>query len=122
MAQLGYDVPAAPLRERLGRREHRREIFVAESTDVIVGWAAVSVDETFVEGFRADLEGLVVEESVRSRGIGKLLLEAAESWARERGAEELRVRSNVLRERAHIFYRRHGYETIKAQYNLRKRL
>jgi len=121
MTQLGYSVAAAELRLRLARRNDRREVFVAECNDV-AGWAAVSIDETFVEGFGAQLEGLVVDQSCRSRGIGKLLLEAAESWARERGCREMRVLSNVLRERAHPFYHRNGYETIKAQYNLRKEL
>jgi GNAT superfamily N-acetyltransferase len=122
MAQLGYNVSAAVLYERLERRGERREVFVAESADGIVGWAGVSVDQTFVEGFGADLEGLVVDESVRSHGIGERLLEAAEAWARERGCTEIRVRSNVVRKRAHEFYGRHGYATVKTQYNLRKRL
>jgi GNAT superfamily N-acetyltransferase len=122
MAQLGYTVAAAELHERLKRRGDRREVLVVDSSEKVVGWAAVSTDETFVEGYGAELEGLVVDESVRDRGIGRQLLDAAESWARERGCDEIRVRSNVVRERAHAFYHRHGYETIKAQYNFRKRL
>lgn len=122
MTQLGYAVPAAALRRRLERREARRQVFVAELDDRVVGWAAVSVDETFVEGHCAHLEGLIVDESVRSVGIGKALLDAVERWARDRACAELRVLSNVVRERAHAFYRRHGYETVKAQYNFRKTL
>lgn len=122
MSQLGYDVAASTLRERLERKGERREVFVAESDGKVLGWAAISVDETFVEGFAADLEGLVVDESVRGAGLGKLLLDAAENWARERGCGEMRVRSNVVRERAHAFYHRNGYATIKTQRNLRKRL
>lgn len=120
MSQLGYEVAAPVLRERLERRDDLREVLVAESDGSVVGWIGIRVETTFVEGFGADLEGLVVDESVRSRGIGKLLLEAAESWARERGCSEMRVRSNVLRERAHSFYERQGYSTIKAQFNFPK--
>jgi GNAT superfamily N-acetyltransferase len=65
---------------------------------------------------------LVVDEAVRSRGAGARLLDAAEAWARERGCAEMRVQSNVVRERAHTFYERHGYATIKAQYKLLKPL
>lgn len=122
MAQLGYDVAAPVLTERLKRHDERRKVFVAESDGNVLGWAAVCVDETFVEGLGADLEGLVVDEAARSLGIGKLLLDAVESWARDRGAREMRVRSNVVRERAHRFYERQGYSTIKAQYNLRKQI
>jgi N-acetylglutamate synthase-like GNAT family acetyltransferase len=120
--QLGYDVPAEELRRRLKRRGPLREVFVALRDDDVVGWAAVGVEEPFVEGRGALLEGLVVDEATRSAGIGEQLLEAAEGWARARGCAEMRVLSNVVRERAHEFYRRHGYATVKAQHRFQKRL
>ena len=122
MKQLGYDVAAAAIADRLARRDGRREVLVAIRDDRVVGWAAVSVDEPFVEGFTAQLEGLVVDESVRSRGVGAQLLDAAEAWARARGCQELRVWSNVIRARAHAFYARREYTTIKAQYLFGKKL
>jgi GNAT superfamily N-acetyltransferase len=122
MHQLGYEVAAAAVADRLRRRGERREVFVAARDDRVVGWAGVSTDEPFVEGFGAHLEGLVVDEAFRGAGIGAALLEAAEAWARERGCAFMRVQSNVIRERAHEFYRRQGYGTIKAQYHLRKPL
>ncbi len=122
MKQLGYDVPAPAITGRLHGLGERRDVFVATDGDRVVGWAALSVDEPFVEGFGAFLEGFVVDETVRSRGIGVALLEAVEARARERGCAEIRVQSNVLRERAHSFYERNGYVKVKAQYQLRKRL
>jgi GNAT superfamily N-acetyltransferase len=122
MAQLGYDVPAPAVSARLQRLGERRDVFVATDGECVVGWAALLIDEAFVEGFGAFLEGFVVDESARSRGVGLQLLEAVESKARERGCAEVRVQSNVLRERAHSFYERHGYTKVKAQYQLRKAL
>lgn len=122
MHQLGYDVPAQELARRLQRQSKRCEIFVDDYEGEVRGWVGVSADETFVEGLRAQLEGLVVDESSRSCGIGKALLGAAESWARQHGCREMLIRSNVLRTDAHRFYRREGYATFKTQYNLRKRL
>jgi GNAT superfamily N-acetyltransferase len=122
MLQLGYDVAAGAIADRLQRRGERREIFVADGSNGLAGWLAVCVDEPFVEGFGAILEGLVVDGRSRSAGIGTELLEAAEIWARERGCPFMRVLSNVVRERAHGFYRRRGYEAIKKQYHLRKPL
>ena len=122
MGQLGYDVPAPAIADRLAHRERRREILVATRGEAVVGWAAISTDETFVEGYGALLEGLVVEESARSEGVGAQLLDAAEAWARERGCTEMRVQSNVVRERAHRFYQRRGYATIKRQFQFRKPL
>lgn len=122
MIQLGYEVPIGEISERLRRQEERRTVFVAARGRDVVGWVAVCTDEPFVEGFGGHLEGLVVDDAVRSRGIGAQLIEAAEAWARSRGCSEMRVQSNVVRARAHAFYKRHGYATIKSQYNLRKTL
>jgi GNAT superfamily N-acetyltransferase len=122
MKQLGYDVAAPAVTERLQRLGKRRDVFVATDGERVVGWAALSFDEPFVEGFGAFLEGFVVDGAARSRGIGAVLLEAVEARARERGCAEIRVQSNVLRERAHSFYERHGYLKVKAQYQLRKPL
>jgi GNAT superfamily N-acetyltransferase len=122
MAQLGYEVPAAAITARLRRLGERRDVFVATDGEGVVGWAALLIDEAFVEGFGAFIEGFVVDEAARSRGIGVTLLEAVEARARERGCAEIRVQSNVLRERAHSFYERNGYTKVKAQYQLRKPL
>jgi GNAT superfamily N-acetyltransferase len=122
LVQLGYTEAPEDLAARLRRGGNRRDVLIAVVDEQIVGWAAVCTDEPFVEGWCAVLEGLVVEDSMRNRGVGAQLLEAAEAWARERGCAHMLVRSNVVRERAHAFYRCHGYATIKAQYQLRKPL
>jgi GNAT superfamily N-acetyltransferase len=116
--QLGYPCGAAAMRTRLERVRERNAgaVFVAEDSQWrVVGWTHVVErfhleDEPFVE-----LAGLVVDESVRSTGIGAALLRAVESWAREQGHDRLRVRSNVVRERAHRFYAREGYAERKRQ-------
>jgi GNAT superfamily N-acetyltransferase len=122
MQQLGYDVAAEKLADRLRRRAEHRDILVAVSDENVVGWVGVSAYEHFVEGFSAHVEGLVVDEASRSRGVGERLLAAAESWARERGCSVMLVQSNVIRTRAHAFYARNGYATVKTQHHLRKEL
>lgn len=122
MRQLGYDAPANELARRIERRDDDRAVFVAEDESGTLGWAAICVEEGFVEGRQAWIEGFVVDEVARGSGIGAKLLEAAEAWARRRGCGTMRVQSNVLRERAHGFYERHGYSKIKAQFAFRKAL
>lgn len=122
MRQLGYDAPASEIAKRIERSDDDRAVFVAEADAVTLGWAAICAEEGFVEGRQAWIEGFVVDERVRSGGIGAQLLATAEAWARERGCGVMRVQSNVLRERAHGFYERHGYAKIKAQFAFRKTL
>ncbi len=123
--QLGYlTTPRAMAgRLNLAPREQNGACFVAETKENgVVGWAHVSVTPLLEVQRRAELNGLVVDERVRSRGAGWSLLHAAEAWARKKRCKRMSVRSNVLRERAHGFYERHGYEHYKTQKAFRKKL
>ena len=104
-------------------RQNNGACFVAESREHgIIGWAHVSVTPLLEVDRRAELNGLIVDERVRSRGVGALLLAAAEKWAKTMRCVGVSVRSNVLRERAHEFYTRQGYEHYKTQKAFRKSL
>lgn len=125
-AQLGYPTPLDEMHARYSRVRAATagEIFVAVRTDDarVVGWTHVVPRLQLEDASYAELAGLVVDESVRSVGVGAALLTAAEGWARAQGFATMRVRSNVIRERAHRFYEREGYERIKAQAVFRKTL
>jgi GNAT superfamily N-acetyltransferase len=58
---------------------------------------------------------MVVTRASRSQGIGSAIVSAVEQWAREQGERSLRVRSSIVRERAHKFYLREGYTEVKQQ-------
>jgi len=122
--QLGYPMTPEEARERLVPiAEHPdHALLVAEADGRVAGWVQVSQSRVFETPLQAEVAGLVVDEAFRGRGIGKRLLAEAERWARERGCGALRVRSNVIRERAHAFYRREGFGEIKTQRVLEKRL
>jgi len=93
---------------------------VAESRQLVIGWLHASVTPLLEVPLRAEVNGLVVDEKQRSAGTGAQLLDAAERWARSRGCKSMSVRSNVIRERAHGFYERQGYEQYKTQKAFRK--
>ena len=123
--QLGYPTTAAEIKKRLRRLKpaSQNALFVAESPDSgVVGWAHVSVTHLMEVGTRAELNGLIVAEGQRSLGAGARLLQAAEDWAHKHGCPSMSVRSNVIRERAHKFYERQGYEHYKTQKAFRKEL
>jgi len=88
----------------------------------VIGWLHISVSRLLEVPLRAEVNGLIVDEGQRSKGAGARLLEAAEDWARNKKCVSVSVRSNVIRERAHAFYERHGYEHYKTQKAFRKPL
>lgn len=120
---LGYPATPAEIAQRLRtiKAASQHAVLVAESPDrKVIGWLHVSVSPLLEVELRAEVNGLVVAEDERSRGTGALLLRAAEQWARRRGCKNMSVRSNVIRDRAHQFYLRHGYEHYKTQKAFRK--
>jgi GNAT superfamily N-acetyltransferase len=123
--QLGYPAAPAEIAQRLRKIKPplQHAVLVAESPErKVVGWLHVSVSPLLEVELRAEVNALVVANDERSRGTGALLLRAAEDWARSRGCKNTSVRSNVIRERAHEFYLRHGYEHYKTQKAFRKPL
>ncbi len=123
--QLGYPATTAQMRKRLLgiKPDSQHAVFVAESAkEGVIGWVHVSRQPLLEVEIRAEVNGLVVAEGQRSVGAGARLLAAAEDWAGKHGCKGMSVRSNVIRERAHQFYERHGYEHYKTQKSFRKPL
>jgi GNAT superfamily N-acetyltransferase len=123
--QLGYPATAEQMRSRLRgiKPASQHAVFVAESAkDGVIGWLHVSRQPLLEVEIRAEVNGLVVAEEQRSLGAGARLLATAEEWARKHGCKSMSVRSNVIRERAHKFYERNGYEHYKTQKSFRKPL
>lgn len=123
--QLGYastpEQVASRFRKISADREHI--IIVAEdSRGALAGYIEVFPFRTIGADARIEIASLVVDESRRSQGVGRLLMEHAERWGRANGFAEAGLRSNVIRERAHTFYENLGYCVTKTQKSFRKKL
>jgi ribosomal protein S18 acetylase RimI-like enzyme len=62
---------------------------------------------------RGHLQSLYVEEAWRRRGVGRLLVAAAEEWARSRGAVELDLDIWEVGAGPLAFYEELGYHTLR---------
>jgi GNAT superfamily N-acetyltransferase len=123
--QLGYECTGEEVRERLGDMQDTNQyaVFVAELPErQIAGWIGAFLFRSIETGRCVEINGLVVDKGIRSRGIGALLLGAAEEWARSTGFDVISVHSNVTRDRAHRFYLRNGYAHVKTQKKFHKSL
>jgi GNAT superfamily N-acetyltransferase len=123
--QLGYLSSAQQVRVRLEAMANSSQygVYVAQLPGgQIGGWIGLYVFRSVEQDNCAGISGLIVDQQVRGRRIGKMLLDAAEEWARSQGCDAISVHSNVMRERAHRFYTNNGYGHIKTQKLLLKRL
>ncbi|HEX8814290.1 MAG TPA: GNAT family N-acetyltransferase [Terriglobales bacterium] len=123
--QLGYECTDQQVQARLVDMHNsgQHTVFVAELPgERIAGWIGVYIFRSVGMDPFAEISGLVVDEMVRSRGIGAMLLDAAEEWARGMGCSVMSVRSNVIRGRAHAFYESRAFRLVKEQKVFRKSL
>lgn len=119
---LGYPSSAEQLEERLLtlRYDDDHVVLVAHEDGRVKGFAHACVRASLLSDLSLELLALSVDERARGRGIGRALLQATEEHARERGIDEVRVCSNIVRERAHRFYEANGYARAKAQVVLKR--
>ena len=123
--QLGYPSSSEEIlkrNERVMAEKIGRVIAAVNEGEKVLGWTHVFVAHRLESEAFAEISGLVVDESHRNRGIGRILLGEAEQWALASGVAILRVRSNVIRQDAHRFYERAGYSCTKNQGDFDKRL
>ena len=59
--------------------------FVCAAADDVVGYASVSTTQHFAGERDAYIGELMVDEQFEGRGVGRLLVDAAEQWARDAG-------------------------------------
>lgn len=122
--ELGYATSAAEIEARLRRIREAPDhtVLVACSPDgVVLGWVDVGIIFHLQSGSYAEIGGLVVTALARGGGIGKELVARAEQWGLAHGALRMVVRSNAVREDAHRFYLREGYERTKTSAIFEKR-
>ena len=93
-------------------------IFLAEVDGQPVGLAEVYIREDKPSRHTVNrrygyLQSLAVTEKFRRQGVGDKLIDAAEMWAREKGAVEMRLDIWEFPEGPLEFYEKTGYRTLR---------
>ena len=116
--ELGYTSNNVQTRKRLESLLKSKEnaVYVAlDSKSTIIGWVHVFCTHRVESNSFGEIGGLIVSEQHRKQGAGKKLIHAAQNWLKQTGIKKLRVRSNIERENAQLFYSKLGFEIIKTQ-------
>jgi GNAT superfamily N-acetyltransferase len=116
--QLGYATSTGEVEAYLRAildSPRQRVIVACRDDGSVVGWIHVFISLRVTSRPFGELGGLVVDEQFRGRGIGRLLLGAAEEWAILEGVDSLRVRSRSDRTDSHAFFERANFALTKDQ-------
>lgn len=119
--QLGYPAEERAMHDRVDRlmsrpQVHRVVVVPSPGDDRhLLGVMHATRREVLESDDFVEISGLVVDERERRAGVGRALVQAAERWARDLGVGAVRLRSNAVREDAHVFYERLGFRVLKQQ-------
>jgi GNAT superfamily N-acetyltransferase len=112
LVALGYLSAVAQIERRIADSAASPDtaVFVAESMNRIVGVLSFHCIPLFhADGSLGRITSLVVAPDYRQRGVGRLLVGAAEAFARTHGCSRVEVTSGDHRPDAHAFYQHLGY-------------
>jgi GNAT superfamily N-acetyltransferase len=113
LAALGYPSDVAHIERRIADCAASSDsiVFVAEFMNHIVGVLSFHCIPLFhADGSLGRITSLVVAPDYRQRGVGRLLVAAAEEFARTHGCARVEVTSGDHRPDAHTFYEHLGYQ------------
>ena len=119
VGELGYPSTADRLLPRLSRllANERVRVLVAAQREALVGLCTAHLLTTIhADGDVAQLTALVVAERARGSGVGRMLVEETEGWARRQGAGRIVVTTALHRAGAHAFYEKLGYSHTGRRY------
>lgn len=110
--ELGYEISEKQLRKNLAAlRKSGETPIVATLSKKVVGVCGIGRRVVIHRPAPVGrISALVVSRAVRRQGIGRMLVEAAEGWMRNKGCTLVEVTSNDRLAQAHAFYRHLGYE------------
>src|SRR3989344_7781191 len=109
LTQLGKDRECSLEHLRKVVQYVSSELWVATENNKIIGMATL-VFVVKPAGIVADLEDVVVDESMRGKGVGRALCEKAIESARSRGVRAIRLTSRPERVAANKLYQKLGFE------------
>jgi GNAT superfamily N-acetyltransferase len=118
VAQLHPDHPSDPSRNgeifREMLRREARHLLVATEAGRVVGTADLLIVDNLSHGGSpwGITENVVVDEGVRSRGVGRALMLEVQQRARAAGCYMIQLVSLKHRRDAHAFYQRVGFDPV----------
>ncbi|MEK5030802.1 GNAT family N-acetyltransferase [Paenibacillus sp. FSL R7-0302] len=122
LTQLGYPDTELFMKENIERllADSNEELTVYEAEGCVIACLSLHyIPQLGMRGDIASISYLVVDSSVRGKGIGQELVEFASASARRRGCASIQVHCHARRIEAHTFYERQGFREAPKYFSRR---
>jgi len=97
--------------KRIDKKSHF--LICAEEDDSIIGFCSLVVKNTFlVNGLYGQIDEVVVDDTLRNKGIGKILLDEVIKIAMKAGCRMIELNTAFHRVNAHKFYEKYGFKKV----------
>ena len=115
MNELGYATSIDEMKSRFENIKNHKDYktFVATDNTAILGMVGLSKNYSYEQkGIYVRVLAMVTRSKFRKNGIGKKLMDVAENWASEIGANKVLLNCGNREEReiAQLFYKKIGYQ------------
>ena len=94
------------------RRVRRGWVAEQDSRPAAAGFVVASALSIPAAPAECELEFILVSPQTRGQGVGRVLVNTVSAWARELGAEEIRLEVRASNARALRLYRRCGFTVV----------
>lgn len=117
---LGYDVKVDLVEKQIKKllfddSHHIIFVYEDEVTNEVLGFVHGEIYESIYSEIGINILGLAVNESHQGNGIGKILMDSIEDYAKLKNISYIRLNSAEHRVLAHKFYEKIGYNGDKIQ-------
>ncbi|MDV7412720.1 GNAT family N-acetyltransferase [Acinetobacter baumannii] len=112
LKQMGYSQPLKVVQEQfqiLSKDPNAITLVAADDLKVYGVLSLYFIPQIALQGDFAKICYLCVDEKMRSKAVGHLLVQEAERLAKQRGCDRMELHSGIQRPLAHQFYLREGY-------------
>lgn len=123
-AELGAVYPVGKTKQILTQilQSEEDRVYVAEAEGVLVGYVHACTYTLLYSPPIKNIMSIAISKDYQKHGIGKVLLERVENWARETEATAIRIVSDSSGINAYEYYKNLGYEGGKLQMHFTKKL
>jgi hypothetical protein len=78
----------------------------------LVGISGVWITVRIYSGKQLEIDHFVIDNTIRSIGLGKIFINFIEDWAIKYGCKTVELNAYVQSDRAHKFYFQNGYKVL----------